>query len=319
MSSTTPPGWYPDAQVPGQIRYWDGGQWTTHTAPAAPSEPRPAIHAPAGPQADVPRTKNWFVRHKVLSAIFALIVISGISSALSGGSDDNKAADSPAAVAGSDEAAGADESQPEPEPVSEDDPAPVDTDGDGTNDDDDVRPDDPDVQTEDDIDTDGDGVADYQDDFPKDAEFSKDTDGDSVPDRLDAFPRDPKYSKDSDGDRVADAEDAFPRDPSRSEITLAMENALSSAQDYLELTAFSRQGLIDQLSSEYGSGYDIADATWAVDYLHVDWNEQAVKSARDYLDLTSFSRQGLIDQLSSPYGAQFTLEQAIYAVNKIGL
>lgn len=98
-----------------------------------------------------------------------------------------------------------------------------------------------------------------------------------------------------------------------------MENALSSAEDYLDLTAFSRLGLIDQLSSEYGSGYKIEDATWAVDQLRVDWNEQAVKSAKDYLDLTSFSRQGLIDQLSSPYGGQFTLEQATYAVNKIGL
>jgi len=98
-----------------------------------------------------------------------------------------------------------------------------------------------------------------------------------------------------------------------------MENALSSAQDYLDYTAFSRLGLIDQLSSEYGEGYQLADATWAVDQLRVDWNEQAVKSARQHLDYSSFSRQGLIDQLSSAYGEQFTLAQATYAVNKIGL
>jgi hypothetical protein len=30
--SSQPPGWYPDAQ--GQQRYWDGNQWTEHTAPA---------------------------------------------------------------------------------------------------------------------------------------------------------------------------------------------------------------------------------------------------------------------------------------------
>ena len=81
----------------------------------------------------------------------------------------------------------------------------------------------------------------------------------------------------------------------------------------------SRLGLIDQLSSDYGEGFEVADATWAVDQLHVNWNEQAVRSARQYLDYTSFSRQGLIDQLSSAYGEQFTLEQAVYAVNKIGL
>jgi hypothetical protein len=98
-----------------------------------------------------------------------------------------------------------------------------------------------------------------------------------------------------------------------------MENALSSAENYLSFTAFSRLGLIDQLSSDYGDGYAVADATWAVDQLHADWNKQAVKAAKNYLSFTSFSRQGLIDQLSSSYGDQYTLAQATYAVNKIGL
>ena len=40
-----------------------------------------------------------------------------------------------------------------------------------------------------------------------------------------------------------------------------------------------------------------ADATWAVDHLSVDWNDQAAKKAAEYLAYTSFSRQGLIDQL----------------------
>ena len=283
MSNTTPPGWYPDAQVPGQTRYWDGQQWTEHVAPAAPSGPVPPQQQTAVVSTADPKSKNWFMRHKVVTVILSLIVLSGVSSALSGGGDDEVATDSPAAVADSDTEA---ESQPEaeavadPEVEAEPEPEPVDTDGDGANDEDDVRPKDPKIQTEDDIDTDGDGVADYQDDFPKNAEYSKDTDGDSVPDALDAFPKDPEYSKDTDGDRVADAVDAFPSDPSRSEISLAMENALGSAQDYLDYTAFSRLGLIDQLSSEYGEGFDLADATWAVDQLRVDWNEQAVKSGR---------------------------------------
>jgi hypothetical protein len=113
--------------------------------------------------------------------------------------------------------------------------------------------------------------------------------------------------------------DAFPRDPSRSKITLAMENALGSARDYLDYSAFSREGLIGQLSSEYGAGFKVEDATWAVSQLNADWKQQAVRSGKSYLDYSSFSRQGLIDQLSSPYGAQFTLEEATFAVNKIGL
>jgi len=39
------------------------------------------------------------MRHKVLTAILALVVISGVSSALSGGGGDDVAADSPSAVA----------------------------------------------------------------------------------------------------------------------------------------------------------------------------------------------------------------------------
>ena len=43
---TTPQGWYPDPQLPGTLRYWDGRQWTTQTAPqrsaAAPPESEPA-------------------------------------------------------------------------------------------------------------------------------------------------------------------------------------------------------------------------------------------------------------------------------------
>src|SRR5215216_4957698 len=31
----TPAGWYPDTQNPQLQRYWDGSQWTQHTAPAA--------------------------------------------------------------------------------------------------------------------------------------------------------------------------------------------------------------------------------------------------------------------------------------------
>ena len=87
----------------------------------------------------------------------------------------------------------------------------------------------------------------------------------------------------------------------------------------MDFSAFSRQGLIDQLSSDYGSGYKIDDAAWAVSQLTVDWNKQAVRAAKEYLDFSSFSRQGLIEQLSSSSGSQFTASEATYAVNKIGL
>jgi hypothetical protein len=85
------------------------------------------------------------------------------------------------------------------------------------------------------------------------------------------------------------------------------------------MKGFSRQGLIDQLSSSAGDGYPVGDATVAVDSLHVDWNAQAVKSAKDYLQMTSFSCQGLVEQLSSSAGEKFTVPQAQYAAHKVGL
>lgn len=102
-------------------------------------------------------------------------------------------------------------------------------------------------------------------------------------------------------------------------VTKAQENALRAAESYLDTMAFSKAGLIDQLSSEYGSGFDKADAKWAVAQLDVDWNEQAVRAGESYLDTMPFSRQGLIDQLSSEYGSQFTKAQATYAVDQMGL
>jgi cell division septum initiation protein DivIVA len=49
----------------------------------------------------------------------------------------------------------------------------------------------------------------------------------------------------------------------RSSTSLSRENAVESATSYLETQSFSCQGLIDQLSSEYGEQYSYSDATYA--------------------------------------------------------
>lgn len=104
-----------------------------------------------------------------------------------------------------------------------------------------------------------------------------------------------------------------------SDLTTSQQNAVAAAKSYLSMSGFSRQGLIDQLSSSAGDGYSVNDATVAVDSLQVDWNAQAVRSAKSYLQMTSFSCQGLVDQLSSSAGEQFTVAQAQYAAHQVGL
>lgn len=91
------------------------------------------------------------------------------------------------------------------------------------------------------------------------------------------------------------------------------QQAVAKAQDYLDYSAFSRSGLIDQLEFE---GFSTQDATAAVDSLNVDWDEQAALKAQEYLDYSSFSRSGLIDQLVFE---GFTQSQAQYGVNQAGL
>ena len=94
---------------------------------------------------------------------------------------------------------------------------------------------------------------------------------------------------------------------------MSQQNALRSATSYLGLTSFSHSGLVEQLVFE---GFPVEDATWGVDRVGADWNEQAGKSAQNYLDLTSFSRSGLVDQLVFE---GFSAEQAEYGVSQTGL
>lgn len=107
-----------------------------------------------------------------------------------------------------------------------------------------------------------------------------------------------------------------------SDMTLSQQNAVKTALNYVDLMAFSRKGLIDQMSSEYGDKYSREDAEFAVSYLEennlVDWDAEAVQCAQNYLDLMAFSKDGLIDQMSSDAGDKFSRKQAEYAASQVG-
>lgn len=95
--------------------------------------------------------------------------------------------------------------------------------------------------------------------------------------------------------------------------TASQKNAVKKAKSYLDYSAFSRTGLIEQLEFE---GFNNADATYAVGQINVDWKQQAVKKAKSYLDYSAFSRSGLIEQLEFE---GFTNAEATYAVGQVGL
>lgn len=95
-------------------------------------------------------------------------------------------------------------------------------------------------------------------------------------------------------------------------LTTGQKNALDSANSYIRHSAFSHDGLIDQLEYE---GYTTAEATFAADNCGADWNDEALQKAKSYLKHSAFSQSGLIEQLEYE---KFTTEQATYAVSNCG-
>lgn len=237
---TMPAGWHADPEGSGQLRWWDGQQWTS--ALQSPPEPPPySAQTPNGQQSGGQPSKKW---PWVVGGLVGVLVLIGITGGLSSGDDaSDVAAVQETTVRATTERAPVTSTTataslaPAPPPVRIETVAPA-----------------PPVTTQ-------------------------------------------------------PVEPATPQ----SGMTGGQRNAVRSANSYLDYTSFSRQGLIEQLEFE---DYSTEDATFAVDYVAPDWNEQAAKSAEGYLDYTSFSRQGLIDQLVYE---GFTYEQAQYGVDQTGI
>ncbi len=93
-------------------------------------------------------------------------------------------------------------------------------------------------------------------------------------------------------------------------------NSLAHAISYLYTGHMSKQGLYDQLTSEYGSQMTVDEANNAINRIDplVNWNNLAILSAKSYRETGNLTGQALIDQLTSEYGSRFTPEQAQYGV-----
>ncbi|MBO2988867.1 DUF2510 domain-containing protein [Leucobacter tardus] len=81
--SLPPAGWYPDPGAPGLMRFWDGAQWTAHTAPvvppAAPAEPAIGTRVASAPRARERGPRIWTLRtFLVLGVCVALLIAAPI-------------------------------------------------------------------------------------------------------------------------------------------------------------------------------------------------------------------------------------------------
>lgn len=93
--------------------------------------------------------------------------------------------------------------------------------------------------------------------------------------------------------------------------------ALKKANDYLSFMPFSKQGLFDQLTSEYGEKFPADAAQYAVDNVKTDWNKNALRAATTYRNKMHMSRAGIYDQLISEYGDRYTASEAQFAVDHL--
>lgn len=90
------------------------------------------------------------------------------------------------------------------------------------------------------------------------------------------------------------------------------KGALAKAESYLDSSAFSYDGLIEQL--EY-SGFSSSEAKYAADNCGANWKKQALKKAKSYLRSSAFSYKGLIEQLEY---SGFTTDEAKYGADNCG-
>lgn len=254
---TTPAGWHPDPEGSGQLRWWDGQQWTSALQPATGATPgEQTAEMPPVPEPGKPGRKKW---PWVIGAVVVLFAIIGALGSSGESSEQASTAQS----------------------TSTESSAVTTTRATATS---------PTTTT------------------PSPTTLSTTTEAPAPSPTPVTLTETVTLTPSATVERAAPTQ-ARPD----SGMTAGQRNAVRSAQSYLDFASFSRQGLIEQLEYE---DYSTADATFAVDYVAPDWNEQAAKSAESYLEFSAFSRQGLIDQLLYE---GFTSSQAQYGVDQAGL
>lgn len=100
-------------------------------------------------------------------------------------------------------------------------------------------------------------------------------------------------------------------------IPAEYKSALNKANSYANSMHMSKQGVYDQLVSEYGEKFSAPAAQYAIDNVKADWNANALAKAKTYQNSMNMSPASIYDQLISEYGEQFTQAEADYAIQHL--
>ena len=101
------------------------------------------------------------------------------------------------------------------------------------------------------------------------------------------------------------------------DVPTEYKSALRQAKSYSDNLYMSKQGIYDQLVSEYGGQFSAEAAQYAIDNLEADYKKNALEQAKSYQETLAMSPNAIYDQLISEYGGQFTAEEAQYAIDNL--
>jgi len=102
--------------------------------------------------------------------------------------------------------------------------------------------------------------------------------------------------------------------PTQPAVPAEYKSALAKATSYANYQSMSKQGVYDQLVSEYGEKFTAPAAQYAIDNVKADWNANALAKAKRYQEMQNMSPAAIHDQLTSTYGEKFTQTEADYAI-----
>ena len=123
--------------------------------------------------------------------------------------------------------------------------------------------------------------------------------------------------KAADAAAKATADAAAAAATARANAPAEYKSALAQATSYANIQHMSKQGVYDQLVSQYGGQFTAAAAQYAIDNVTADWNANALAKAKDYQSQQNLSPTAIHDQLTSQYGEKFTESEADYAIQHL--